>query len=32
MHFIGLCVLYKTIWVALKENVKEVKLKIQDIV
>ena len=32
LHSMGFCVLYKIIWVALKENAKEVKLKIQDIV
>ena len=32
LHFMGLCVSYKTVWVALNENVKEVELKIQDMV
>ena len=32
LHFMGLCVSYKTIRVALKDNAKEVELKIQDMV
>lgn len=32
LHSIGLCILYMTICVALKENAKEVELKIKDLV
>lgn len=32
LHFTGLCVSYETICIALKENTKEVELKIRDMV
>lgn len=32
LHFMGLCVLYKIICIALKKNAKEVELKIRDMI